>query len=188
MGILFSCCMNANDSQTEHPDASIPKNDSCSPSTTSEPLEDRNSDGNQPNIVVLSAPQSYSELDVAVSTGMCDNQVAEPQVTALVNEDLLDTQIEGMLPCCEETPKICPYLVSDEEPSLPDLCNQLYQLILSPDEEDVCPTCLEDYDPNNPKIVTECSHHFHLSCIYAWMERSNTCPICYRVMVFDEAA
>ncbi|KAE9605022.1 hypothetical protein Lal_00036842 [Lupinus albus] len=56
----------------------------------------------------------------------------------------------------------------------------------SSEEEDVCPTCLEEYTQENPKIVTKCSHHFHLGCIYEWMERSDTCPVCGKVMVFDE--
>lgn len=38
-----------------------------------------------------------------------------------------------------------------------------------------------DYTPENPKIITKCSHHFHLSCIYEWMERSETCPVCGKV-------
>ncbi|KAL4639809.1 hypothetical protein ACB092_03G244800 [Castanea dentata] len=54
------------------------------------------------------------------------------------------------------------------------------------EEEDVCPTCLEEYTPENPKIVTHCSHHYHLSCIYEWMERSETCPVCCQVLTFDE--
>ncbi|MED6198542.1 hypothetical protein PIB30_067390 [Stylosanthes scabra] len=56
----------------------------------------------------------------------------------------------------------------------------------SSEEEDCCPTCLEEYTEENPKIVTKCSHHFHLGCIYEWMERSDTCPVCGKVMVFDE--
>ncbi|OVA11005.1 zinc finger protein [Macleaya cordata] len=48
----------------------------------------------------------------------------------------------------------------------------------SSEEEDVCPTCLEEYTPENPKIMTQCSHHFHLVCIYEWMERSESCPVC----------
>ncbi|GFP91496.1 E3 ubiquitin-protein ligase at3g02290 [Phtheirospermum japonicum] len=46
------------------------------------------------------------------------------------------------------------------------------------DDEDACPTCLEEYDADNPKIMTKCNHHFHMSCILEWMERSDTCPIC----------
>ncbi|KAL4570762.1 hypothetical protein LXL04_026424 [Taraxacum kok-saghyz] len=45
-----------------------------------------------------------------------------------------------------------------------------------------CPTCLEEYDEENPKILTKCEHHFHLSCILEWMERSNTCPVCDQEM------
>ncbi|PIN03148.1 hypothetical protein CDL12_24329 [Handroanthus impetiginosus] len=55
------------------------------------------------------------------------------------------------------------------------------------DEEDVCPTCLEEYTEENPKIIAECSHHFHLSCIYDWMERSVYCPVCRKLMLFKEA-
>ncbi|XVE85707.1 hypothetical protein DITRI_Ditri17bG0112300 [Diplodiscus trichospermus] len=55
------------------------------------------------------------------------------------------------------------------------------------EDEDVCPTCLEEYIPENPKIVLQCSHGYHLSCIYEWMERSENCPICDKVMIFDEA-
>lgn len=55
------------------------------------------------------------------------------------------------------------------------------------DSEDVCPTCLEEYNLENPKIVTQCSHHFHLGCIYEWMERSDTCPMCGKVMEFCES-
>ncbi|KAL0735803.1 hypothetical protein Bca4012_012013 [Brassica carinata] len=54
------------------------------------------------------------------------------------------------------------------------------------DDEDVCPTCLEEYTSENPKIVTKCSHHFHLGCIYEWMERSENCPVCGKVMEFNE--
>ncbi|CAI0553238.1 unnamed protein product, partial [Linum tenue] len=56
----------------------------------------------------------------------------------------------------------------------------------SSEDEEVCPTCLEEYAPENPKIMTKCSHHFHLGCIYEWMERSDSCPVCGKVMAFDE--
>ncbi|KAK8969361.1 E3 ubiquitin-protein ligase [Platanthera guangdongensis] len=54
------------------------------------------------------------------------------------------------------------------------------------EDEDVCPTCLEEYTLENPKIQLLCSHHFHLSCIYEWMERSDKCPFCGKVMLFTE--
>ncbi|KAK4802455.1 hypothetical protein SAY86_000658 [Trapa natans] len=48
-----------------------------------------------------------------------------------------------------------------------------------------CPTCLEEYDAENPKIIAKCKHHFHLACILEWLERSDTCPLCDQEMVFD---
>ncbi|KAL1546398.1 putative E3 ubiquitin-protein ligase rhb1a [Salvia divinorum] len=57
--------------------------------------------------------------------------------------------------------------------------------VAATDEEDVCPTCLEEYDSENPKIMTKCNHHFHLSCILEWMERSDTCPICDQEMIYE---
>lgn len=54
------------------------------------------------------------------------------------------------------------------------------------DEQDVCATCLEGYDRGNPKETTSCGHHFHLSCILEWMERSSRCPICRKVIVVGD--
>ncbi|KAI7754193.1 hypothetical protein M8C21_022035 [Ambrosia artemisiifolia] len=54
--------------------------------------------------------------------------------------------------------------------------------ILPPEE---CPTCLEEYDEDNPKIITKCEHHFHLACILEWMERSDTCPVCDQEMIIE---
>ncbi|CAH9098147.1 unnamed protein product [Cuscuta epithymum] len=57
---------------------------------------------------------------------------------------------------------------------------------LSPkEEEEVCPTCLEEYDDDNPKIKTQCNHHFHLACILDWRKRSDTCPICNQEMMYE---
>ncbi|GLU06312.1 hypothetical protein SLE2022_233550 [Rubroshorea leprosula] len=55
------------------------------------------------------------------------------------------------------------------------------------EDEDVCPTCFDEYTPENPKITTRCSHHFHLGCIYEWLERSENCPICGKEMEFCES-
>ncbi|KAH6802165.1 hypothetical protein C2S51_033611 [Perilla frutescens var. frutescens] len=56
----------------------------------------------------------------------------------------------------------------------------------SVDREEECPTCLEEYTHENPKIIAKCGHHYHLSCIYEWMERNSNCPVCGKVMRFNE--
>lgn len=38
----------------------------------------------------------------------------------------------------------------------------------------------------NPAIETKCHHKFHLACIFEWLERSKTCPVCSRKMEFEE--
>lgn len=53
------------------------------------------------------------------------------------------------------------------------------------DDDDCCPTCLEVYTTDNPRIWTRCGHHFHMQCIYAWSERKETCPLCESHILFD---
>ncbi|GMH22456.1 hypothetical protein Nepgr_024299 [Nepenthes gracilis] len=69
---------------------------------------------------------------------------------------------------------------SDVDPSNPNEPDKL-----ASEEEDVCPICLEEYDAENPKMITNCEHDFHLSCILDWMERSDSCPVCDKEMIFD---
>ncbi|KAH9303020.1 hypothetical protein KI387_014603, partial [Taxus chinensis] len=88
---------------------------------------------------------------------------SEPQV-----EDV--TSLENL-----KTPEGKSQLV-DSMPGSPEKLSE--PNLLSSDEEDVCPTCLEEYDEENPKIITKCEHHYHLACILEWMERSDTCPVC----------
>ncbi|KAK9833791.1 hypothetical protein WJX74_005921 [Apatococcus lobatus] len=59
-------------------------------------------------------------------------------------------------------------------------------LSLADNDYECCPTCLEAYTTENPKILTKCQHAYHLSCIYEWLERSNTCPVCGKAMSFEE--
>lgn len=59
-------------------------------------------------------------------------------------------------------------------------------LSLADNDDECCPTCLEAYTSENPKILTKCQHAYHLSCIYEWLERSNTCPVCGKAMSFEE--
>ncbi|CAN1137440.1 Probable E3 ubiquitin-protein ligase RHB1A [Linum perenne] len=53
-------------------------------------------------------------------------------------------------------------------------------------DEDECPICLEVYDFENPKIYMQCMHYYHLSCAYEWMQRSATCPVCNKELLFED--
>ncbi|OIS95895.1 PREDICTED: E3 ubiquitin-protein ligase At3g02290-like [Nicotiana attenuata] len=75
---------------------------------------------------------------------------------------------------------------SPEKENLSKLETGFQYAVSSSEDEDVCPTCLEEYTPENPKILTKCSHHYHLSCIYEWQERSEKCPVCGKLMQFEE--
>lgn len=76
-------------------------------------------------------------------------------------------------------------VVAPPPPLIPD-ASAVYDLI--DDDEEVCPTCLESYTDDNPKIAPTCGHSFHLQCLCAWNERSGSrfCPICAKVLVFDD--
>uniref|UniRef100_A0A7S2QU42 RING-type E3 ubiquitin transferase n=1 Tax=Chlamydomonas chlamydogama TaxID=225041 RepID=A0A7S2QU42_9CHLO len=57
-------------------------------------------------------------------------------------------------------------------------------LVVQDEDDEICSTCLEVYTSDNPKIFTECGHHFHMPCILEWLERKNTCPMCESPMNF----
>ncbi|GKU97425.1 hypothetical protein SLEP1_g10570 [Rubroshorea leprosula] len=86
---------------------------------------------------------------------------------------------------CEEESKE-QYSKSSQKLSSAKLAPGIGYVYSASEEEEICPTCLEEYTPENPKIMTKCGHHFHLGCIYEWMERSEHCPVCGKVMDFDE--
>ncbi|KAK7251348.1 hypothetical protein RIF29_34455 [Crotalaria pallida] len=67
----------------------------------------------------------------------------------------------------------------------PPQLEEVEPIKLVEEEEDDCPICLEEYDDENPKLTTECDHHYHLACILEWMERRETCPMCEQVMVLN---
>lgn len=70
-----------------------------------------------------------------------------------------------------------------------ELSKSAAAIVYAPElEEDACPICLDEYDTENPKIITKCEHHFHLACILEWMERSETCAVCDQEMEFNTPA
>ncbi|THU47886.1 hypothetical protein C4D60_Mb09t20380 [Musa balbisiana] len=92
-------------------------------------------------------------------------QLANSQTTGETNDTIKTSDCKNKTDCEQNS-----LWITEDEVSKP---------IISPTEEDVCPICLEDYDVQNPRVVTKCEHH--LSCVLEWMERSYTCAICDQV-------
>ncbi|CAN6337021.1 unnamed protein product [Urochloa humidicola] len=50
---------------------------------------------------------------------------------------------------------------------------------LGPDAEVACSICLCEYrDGEMLRVMPECKHRFHLTCLDAWLRRSASCPVC----------
>lgn len=65
--------------------------------------------------------------------------------------------------------------------AVPSVCGSVQSL------SGLLPCCqLESGGAENPKIWTKCGHHYHLACIYEWLERKQTCPLCETTMSFEE--
>ncbi|XVF10570.1 hypothetical protein REPUB_Repub07fG0193800 [Reevesia pubescens] len=132
-----------------------------------------------PQIPSVAQGTHNSKSDEAVQKTNVDSS----QETAAVNTQ--ETSIKS-----EVTKELNCKAHSDTEIESPkgleiELSKPVDKIVSTKEEEDVCPTCLEEYDAENPKIITKCEHHFHLACILEWMERSDTCPVCDKEMIFD---
>ncbi|KAL6851622.1 hypothetical protein ACP4OV_020186 [Aristida adscensionis] len=47
------------------------------------------------------------------------------------------------------------------------------------DAEAACSICLSEYrDGEMLRVMPECRHRFHLTCLDAWLRRSASCPVC----------
>jgi hypothetical protein len=50
-------------------------------------------------------------------------------------------------------------------------------------EKHLCVVCLERFDESDRCVLLPCAHLFHMDCIQAWFERTDTCPICKQRLV-----
>ncbi|KAG9441367.1 hypothetical protein H6P81_017221 [Aristolochia fimbriata] len=126
-------------------------------------------------------PQHQTMSGRLDSAGDKDAQSARETLSGCSLESLLASEdLKESDPKSKTAPPGTPK-VSELEPSKGN-----ESIVPATNEEDVCPTCLEEYDEENPRILTKCEHHFHLACILEWMERSDTCPICDQEMVIDQ--
>nr|XP_011463981.1 PREDICTED: putative RING-H2 finger protein ATL21A [Fragaria vesca subsp. vesca] len=97
---------------------------------------------------LLHQRQSITELSTAV-----DQQV-EPAPLVIVGLD-------------GRTIESYPNFQLDESLELPE-----------PDDK-TCSICLCEYQPKETiRIIPDCNHYFHASCIYEWLRKNPTCPLC----------
>uniref|UniRef100_A0A1D1YV23 RING-type E3 ubiquitin transferase n=1 Tax=Anthurium amnicola TaxID=1678845 RepID=A0A1D1YV23_9ARAE len=52
--------------------------------------------------------------------------------------------------------------------------------------DDSCSICLEPFSTDDPAMVTNCKHEYHLQCILEWSQRSRECPICARALALSD--
>lgn len=66
------------------------------------------------------------------------------------------------------------FLMTKQEKSIKDLRH--YKKTI--DDKELCSICLKTIKINNEIIELECKHYFHAKCIYKWLRKHSTCPIC----------
>lgn len=53
-------------------------------------------------------------------------------------------------------------------------------------EEETCAICMEDLYSKYFSYLPDCEHGFHRDCIFQWLGKSMTCPLCRTVVELEE--
>ncbi|KAJ6490380.1 hypothetical protein C8R47DRAFT_977693 [Mycena vitilis] len=49
----------------------------------------------------------------------------------------------------------------------------------TPESDQRCPICLDDYQPTDPVMkLGDCRHWLHKECLEQWLKGASTCPVC----------
>ncbi|OIV93665.1 hypothetical protein TanjilG_04897, partial [Lupinus angustifolius] len=129
--------------------------------------------------LVTSSPDTYRAPPAPIPFNVTLGATQTPLVAEVIHGDNHETSAK-----LEEVKESESKVQTDLEPNStkdPEIGLAKLGERISLAEEDDCPICLEEYDAENPKLTTDCDHHFHLACILEWTERSETCPICDKV-------
>lgn len=51
-----------------------------------------------------------------------------------------------------------------------------------------CPICTDDFEPDVKACRLPCGHSFHTDCIFPWLRRTCTCPLCREELPTDDAS
>ncbi|KAF5295120.1 hypothetical protein FQA39_LY13271 [Lamprigera yunnana] len=54
------------------------------------------------------------------------------------------------------------------------------------DECGKCDICLKEYEKDETINIMPCKHKFHSECIKAWLEKTNSCPLCRHELPTDD--
>lgn len=72
-------------------------------------------------------------------------------------------------------------------PASKELVKNLKSRLVTPDDEKCAICLLPNENLTGQKFVTlPCNHEFHDSCILAWLEKTNSCPMCRQEMPTDD--
>ncbi|KAF8233862.1 hypothetical protein L208DRAFT_1264706, partial [Tricholoma matsutake] len=53
----------------------------------------------------------------------------------------------------------------------------------TPDSDQRCPICLDDYQPDDDVLkLADCSHWLHRECLQKWLKSASTCPVCRKTV------
>lgn len=51
----------------------------------------------------------------------------------------------------------------------------------------ICPVCTDEFELAEVVVELPCGHHFHNTCVVAWLNRHCTCPVCRRELPTDDS-
>ncbi|XP_009391150.3 E3 ubiquitin-protein ligase At3g02290-like [Musa acuminata AAA Group] len=146
----------------------------------------------------LSSPRPLSHTDPGCSHSQCQNDgfvlrhargpIPLHEKSQLLRYDFhMNTELmENLNESKYEGGSMMSSPESSSKQPLSEMTTGITYLHSESEDEDVCPICLEEYTYENPRIPLKCTHIYHLSCIYEWLERSESCPICSKTVQFNE--
>ena len=74
----------------------------------------------------------------------------------------------------------------DEEKRPKTRIQEFSTLLKKQTDDNLCPICYENFNPDSLVVVTTCSHLFHYDCLEKWLSRKDKCPLCRTTINLDD--